>query len=97
MRTRDWRYKIRPIALAAGLCVPMAAVVFADDVAHYPNRVIRIVVGFTPGGAPDVTARVLAQSLRELWKQPVVVENRPGAGSAIAAQYVAMPHRTATR
>ena len=55
----------------------------------YPNRAIRIIVGFTPGGAPDVTARVLAQSLQELWKQPVVVENRPGAGSAIAAQYVA--------
>ena len=55
----------------------------------YPNRTIRIVVGFTPGGAPDITARVIAQNLSEQWKQPVVVENRPGAGSAIAAQYVA--------
>ena len=60
-----------------------------QDSSDYPNRTIRIVVGFTPGGAPDITARVLAQSLSELWKQPVVVENRPGAGSAIAAQYVA--------
>src|SRR5262245_21140448 len=55
----------------------------------YPSRTIRIVVGFTPGGAPDVTGRIIAQQLNELWKQPVVVENRPGAGSALAAQYVA--------
>src|SRR5215475_623882 len=61
----------------------------AQEAGDYPNRTIRIIVGFTPGGAPDVTARVLAQSLQEQWKQPVVVENRPGAGSAIAAQYVA--------
>src|SRR5215475_1136983 len=61
----------------------------AQEANDYPNRTIRIIVGFTPGGAPDVTARVIAQSLSDLWKQPVVVENRPGAGSAIAAQYVA--------
>jgi tripartite-type tricarboxylate transporter receptor subunit TctC len=55
----------------------------------FPSRTIRIVVGFTPGGAPDVTARILAQKISEIWQQPVVVENRPGAGSAVAAQYVA--------
>jgi tripartite-type tricarboxylate transporter receptor subunit TctC len=52
-----------------------------------PNR--PSIVSDLPGGAPDVTARMIAQSLQEQWKQPVVVENRPGAGSAIAAQYVA--------
>jgi tripartite-type tricarboxylate transporter receptor subunit TctC len=68
----------------------MVAVVFAQDAASdYPNRVIRIIVGFTPGGAPDITARILAPKLSELWQQPVIVENRPGAGSAIAARYVA--------
>jgi tripartite-type tricarboxylate transporter receptor subunit TctC len=61
----------------------------AQSAADYPNRTIRIVVGFTPGGAPDITARVIAQGLQERWKQSVVVENRPGAGSAIAAQFVA--------
>jgi tripartite-type tricarboxylate transporter receptor subunit TctC len=90
MRTTDWRCTIRPFVLAAGLCVPLAAAVFADDAAsHYPNRVIHIIVGFTPGGAPDITARILASELSEIWKQPVIVENRPGAGSAIAARYVA--------
>src|ERR1700754_3648934 len=57
--------------------------------ADYPNRPVRIIVGFTPGGAPDITARVIAQGLQERWKQPVVVENRAGAGSAIGAQFVA--------
>jgi tripartite-type tricarboxylate transporter receptor subunit TctC len=75
------------LALSVGLFTPTAEAQQAAN--DYPSRTIRIVVGFTPGGAPDVTARVIAQSLNELWKQPVVVENRPGAGSAIAAQYVA--------
>ena len=84
------RGKIITFLGAACFCVPLAAAVLAQDAASdYPNRVIRIVVGFTPGGAPDITARVLAQKLSEIWKQPVIVENRPGAGSAIAAHYVA--------
>ncbi len=49
-----------------------------DQAADYPNRTIRIVVGFTPGGAPDITARIIAQGLQERWKQSVVVENRGG-------------------
>lgn len=61
----------------------------AQSSSDYPNKTIRIVVGFSPGGAPDITARFIAHRLSEIWKQPVIVENRPGAGSAIAAQYVA--------
>src|ERR1700722_13671029 len=84
------RGKIRTLLVAAYFCVPLAAVAFAQDAfSNYPDRVIHIVVGFTPGGAPDITARILAPKLSELWQQPVIVENRPGAGSAIAARYVA--------
>jgi tripartite-type tricarboxylate transporter receptor subunit TctC len=55
----------------------------------YPNRPLRIVVGFTPGGGPDITARHIAQRLSERLRQQVIVENRPGAGGTVAAGQVA--------
>jgi len=58
----------------------------ADD---YPARTIHILVGFTPGGGPDITARYIAQRLGDVWKQQVIVDNRPGAGGTIAAGTVA--------
>jgi tripartite-type tricarboxylate transporter receptor subunit TctC len=50
---------------------------------------VRVLVGFTPGGGPDITARYIAQKLSETWKQQVVVDNRPGAGGTVAAQTAA--------
>jgi tripartite-type tricarboxylate transporter receptor subunit TctC len=70
------------------LCAP-APVTAQESAQDYPSRAIRIVVGFTPGGAPDVTARMIAQKLSDRWKQPVVVENRAGAGGSVAAAHVA--------
>jgi tripartite-type tricarboxylate transporter receptor subunit TctC len=55
----------------------------------YPSRPIHVIVGFTPGAAADVAARVLANGAGPILGQQLVVENRPGAGSSIAAQYVA--------
>ncbi len=55
----------------------------------FPNQRINIVVGFPPGGGVDIVARLIAEKLSPLLKQPVVVENRPGASSGIAARHVA--------
>ncbi|MGB8628468.1 MAG: tripartite tricarboxylate transporter substrate-binding protein [Xanthobacteraceae bacterium] len=57
----------------------------ADD---YPTRPIRIIAGFAAGGAVDIVARLIAQWLSERIGQQCVVENRPGAGSNIATEYV---------
>lgn len=59
------------------------------NAANYPQKPIKILVGFSPGGVPDIVARVLAPKFTEDWKQPVVVENKLGAGSNIAAQAAA--------
>ena len=55
----------------------------------YPTRPVRVLVGFTPGGGVDINARLLAASLSQSLGQQVIVENKPGAGTNIAAEYVA--------
>jgi tripartite-type tricarboxylate transporter receptor subunit TctC len=72
--------------IAAALAVTATGGAQAQD---YPNRPIKLVVAFTAGGTTDFVARLLAERLRTLLGQPVIVENRPGANGAIAAEYVA--------
>jgi tripartite-type tricarboxylate transporter receptor subunit TctC len=55
----------------------------------YPSRPIHLIVGFTPGTAADITARVFGNVAADVLSQKIIVENRPGAGSGVAAQYVA--------
>jgi tripartite-type tricarboxylate transporter receptor subunit TctC len=74
------------VATTLVLCAFACAARAQDD---YPNRPLHIIVGFTPGGGPDVTARHIAQQLSTRFKQPVLVENRPGAGGTVAAAMVA--------
>ena len=67
--------------LAAAL-LALAAGAFAQS---FPAKPVRVVVAFSPGGVTDIIARTIGGKLAELWGQPVVIENRPGAGGSIAA------------
>jgi tripartite-type tricarboxylate transporter receptor subunit TctC len=79
--------KLVPNAVAA-LCLLLTAPIASAD-STYPNRPVHILVGFTPGTAPDVAARILAAKFGETWGQTFVVDNVPGAGSNIATERVA--------
>jgi tripartite-type tricarboxylate transporter receptor subunit TctC len=74
----------RRAAIASLLLLPLSRAKAA-----LPDRPVRIVLGFPPGSGPDVIARLLADGLREHWPAGVVVDNKPGAAGAIAAQEVA--------
>ncbi len=75
------------LQVSAGAALSLPRVAMAEDV--YPSRPIHVVIGFTPGAAADVAARVLAAGAAPILGQQLVVENKPGAGSSIAAEYVA--------
>jgi tripartite-type tricarboxylate transporter receptor subunit TctC len=59
-----------------------------DPAANFPNKPIRIIVGFGAGGGNDLFARLVGQKLSDILKQPVVIENKPGAGGRLSAEYV---------
>jgi tripartite-type tricarboxylate transporter receptor subunit TctC len=71
--------------LVIALSFALAATAFAQTASAqtYPNRPIRIVVPYAPGGGVSVYAQLIANKLTEIVKQPVVVENRPGAGGNV--------------
>jgi len=74
---------LRCLALAAALAPLVSA---AQD---YPTRAVRLMVPFPPGGATDIIGRLVAAKMQEVWGHPVVVENKPGAGTVVGTEYVA--------
>ena len=77
----------RAFLLASALFAALPRAAFAQS--RYPERAITLVVPFAPGGIADVTARAVAESMTKTLGQPVVVDNRPSAGSIVASQAVA--------
>lgn len=78
--------KFRHLALFAMVVFTLPMSSFSQE---YPNRPVKIVVGYSPGGGPDMVARALGQKLSEILGQPFVVENRPGAGATLATGQIA--------
>ncbi len=75
--------------LCLGFILENAPAKAADEAGNYPDRPIRFVVGFTAGGGNDIIARLIGQKLSESLGQPVIIENKPGAGAIVATEYVA--------
>jgi len=82
--TTNW-----PRSLIAAIALGVFAVGAASAQDAYPSRPVHLYVPFPPGGAVDIVARTLGEELSKRWAQPVVIENRPGAGGIIAEQALA--------
>ena len=83
----SWRSWSLTLAALGGLATLSASAALGQTDA-YPNRPLRIVVGFAPGGSNDIVARLLADKLNKSLGQPAIVENKPGGGGAVAAAFV---------
>jgi tripartite-type tricarboxylate transporter receptor subunit TctC len=75
--------RVAALAIAASV---LAGIASAEN---FPNRPVRLIVAFAPGGTADFTARIIADRMQSLLGQPIAVENKPGANGAIGAEYVA--------
>ena len=81
--------RLAAIVCGTALAVVLSARAGGARADGFPEKPPHFIVGFTPGGPSDIIARALGQKLSELWKQPVVIDNRPGAGGNVAAELAA--------
>jgi len=79
-----WLIRLLPIAALAS-----APAALAQGAKSYPDKAVRVIIGYSPGGLPDTIARLVGQKLSERWGQQLVVENKPGANGILGADFVA--------
>jgi tripartite-type tricarboxylate transporter receptor subunit TctC len=92
MTKHRWALLISRLLTASSMAISAALLPHparAQAEANYPSRTIKIVVGFAAGGGNDIIARIIGEKLQDALGQPVIVENRPGAGGRLSAAYVA--------
>ena len=82
------RSLVSALTVASTLTLAALAPVAASAQDAYPSKMVRIVVPFPPGGSTDLLARKIGEKLSAQWKQPVIVDNRPGAGGTVGADHV---------
>src|SRR5262249_5687254 len=91
VRMLNRRDLVRHFMVLAG-ATALAPLTARGSFAHgatWPNRIVKLVVPFTPGGGIDAVGRIIGARLSEMWGQQVVVDNKPGAGGNIASEFVA--------
>ena len=71
------------------LACAFAALALQAQAQNYPTKPVRLVISFTPGSSTDIIGRAVAAKLQEMWGQPVIAENRPGAGGTVGSEFVA--------
>jgi succinate dehydrogenase cytochrome b556 subunit len=83
---RDWQKTLAAVAAATALAIGLLFALSSEVHAQgWPQKSVRFIVPFPPGGATDISARMVAQKLTEIWGQTVVIENRGGAGGGVGA------------
>jgi tripartite-type tricarboxylate transporter receptor subunit TctC len=90
-KSKPWEEQLRafPVALLCVVGLTIAGAEARAQSAAYPDRPVKILVPYAPGGATDIVARIIAEQMRQTLGQPVVVENKPGANGIIAVEEMA--------